>query len=281
MNTKQKVALASGMSSVARALRRFGGQPDHGIFTRGKIKWDLDLKQGIDFAIYLQGAFEPGTIRDYRRVIKPGSFALDIGANIGAHTLPIAEIVGDRGRVIAFEPTDYAFAKLQKNLALNPSLAERVVPVQAVLLAGNEAEKPDAIPSSWSLESSPGQGEVHPVHGGTFQTLVGARSVTLDDWFDENPTERLDFAKIDVDGYEIGVIQGGMKTFEKWKPVLMMEFAPYIFAERGRSFGELLDLLNSLNYKCRSISGKAIDLEPGLADTIADGGSINVILDPK
>ena len=56
--------------------------------------WELDLREGIDFAIYLQGGFEPAALAGGVGVVKPGSVALDIGANIGSHTLPLAQIVG-------------------------------------------------------------------------------------------------------------------------------------------------------------------------------------------
>jgi FkbM family methyltransferase len=62
-----------------------------------------------------------------RKLVSPGTLVLDIGANIGAHTLHLAHLVGPNGRVLAFEPTDYAFRKFSRNLELNPNLASRVM----------------------------------------------------------------------------------------------------------------------------------------------------------
>jgi FkbM family methyltransferase len=56
--------------------------------------------------------------------VKPGNAVLDIGRNIGAHTLPLAHLVGPHGRVIAFEPTAYAIRKMRANIALNAGLGE-------------------------------------------------------------------------------------------------------------------------------------------------------------
>ena len=106
-------------------MRTLSGKGNVGVFRRGGIVWELDLREGIDFAIYLQGGFEPAALREYRRVVKPGSVALDIGANIGSHTLPLAQIVGPSGRVYSFEPTDYAFEKQLRNLSLNRDLSKR------------------------------------------------------------------------------------------------------------------------------------------------------------
>ena len=61
------------------------------------INWRLDLLEGID----LLGSFEPLTVRAYRGIVRPGDTVLDIGANVGAHTLPLAQLVGETCRVIA------------------------------------------------------------------------------------------------------------------------------------------------------------------------------------
>ena len=74
-----------------RALRTLAGKGDVGVFRRGGIVWELDLREGIDFAIYLQGGFEAATLREYGRIVRSGFVALDIGANIGSHTLPLAQ----------------------------------------------------------------------------------------------------------------------------------------------------------------------------------------------
>ena len=84
---------------------------------------------------------------------------------------------------------------------------------------------------------------------------------------------------MDVDGYEIDVVEGAGQTLSHYKPVMMMEFAPYIFSERGRSFRDLLGALSALGYRARSLSGKALALEPALEAAIPRGGSMNVILE--
>src|SRR5688572_20988587 len=104
-STAQKVGLAKMASRVVLSCRKLLGRPAQAQFVRDGIRWQLDLREGIDFSIYLLGSFEPATVRAYRRIVKPGQTVLDIGANIGAHTLPLARLVGPGGRVIAFEPT--------------------------------------------------------------------------------------------------------------------------------------------------------------------------------
>ncbi len=279
MTTEQKIRIAALASRVVRALRALTGQTDVAVFRRGGLVWELDLRQGIDFAIFLQGGFEPFTLREYARLVKAGDTVFDIGANIGAHTLPLASLVGAKGRVAAFEPTDYAFGKLKRNLSLNPGLETRVHAVQALLVAKAEESKPDGIPSSWSLDQ-PAPGEnIHPVHKGTFNSLSGATPMRLDDWVAKQACERVDFLKIDVDGFEVDVLEGARETLSRFRPRIMMEFAPYVFRERGRSFAELVALLAGAGYRAREVRGGALDLSPALEEAIPHGGSINVILE--
>jgi len=99
MKTKTKVLIAKMLSSAILAVR--GGRDRSVEATRRGIRYRLDLKEGIDLAIYL-GVYENSTVRAYRKLIRRGDWVLDIGANIGAHTLQFADLVGDGGRVIAF-----------------------------------------------------------------------------------------------------------------------------------------------------------------------------------
>lgn len=245
---------------------------------RGGLQWELDLNQGIDFAIFLQGGFEPATLREYEKLIKAGDTVFDIGANIGAHTLPLARLVGPSGSVAAFEPTDYAFAKLERNLSLNPALKARVTPVQALLVSQNDEEMPEAIPSSWSLRAPDPDEKIHPVHKGTYQSLGNAVALRLDEWVENEKIPRVDFLKIDVDGFEIDVLKGALNTLKIFRPKIMMEFAPYVFEERGKKFSELIDLLVHSRYQAKEIGGSRIALSPNLEKTIPHGGSINVLL---
>jgi FkbM family methyltransferase len=278
MRTERKIQLAALASRVVRRAMSLSGRPNISMYRRGGIQWELDLRQGIDFAIFLQGGFEPSTLREYGRLVKEGDTVFDIGANIGAHTLPLAEFVGPHGVVAAFEPTDYAFNKLQRNLALNPTLAQRVTAVQALLVGAAELQKPEAIPSSWSLVP-PGLSEnIHPVHKGTYNSLSGATAIQLDQWVEEKNIDRLDFVKIDVDGFEIDVLEGARQTLKRFRPPIMMEFAPYVFRERGRTFNELVTLLRQEGYQAREVHGRVLELSPSLEQAIPHGGSINVIL---
>ena len=123
IKTKHKILLARLIQTPIIILRKAIGLSTRIKANRASICWHLDLHEGIDFAIYLTGRFEPETVTTMASLIKSGDVVLDIGANIGAHTLSMARMVGKEGKVIAFEPTKYAFDKLVANTTLNPKFA--------------------------------------------------------------------------------------------------------------------------------------------------------------
>jgi FkbM family methyltransferase len=279
LTTKTKVALASIAYRCISAARFVAGKDNSAVVNRGGLRWSLDLSEGIDFSIYLLGAFERPTVKTLEKVVKQGDVVFDIGANIGAHTLGLARSVGPTGHVFAFEPTDFAFAKLKHNLALNPDLEARTLAFQ-VLLAATPAEDPQPeIYASWPLEK---QDAVHPKHRGRLATTRGAVVNTLDQFVGRHSIPRLDLIKIDVDGHELPVLLGGRDVLDKFRPILVMEMSPYVHAEEQNSFADLVTLLRDAGYTIQDAdTWNPLPLEASkLEALIPDGASMNVIARP-
>src|SRR5262249_60158378 len=97
MKPQHQSALAKAAYRTIIAVRRFAGRYDDVTVTRRGIRYRLDLAEGIALAICLQGQFEPTTALACSRYVRPGQTILDIGANIGAHTLNLARLAGDGG----------------------------------------------------------------------------------------------------------------------------------------------------------------------------------------
>jgi FkbM family methyltransferase len=274
ISTRVRVAgarLAYQGLNVARGPWR----PKQVVVTRGGLRWNLDLREGIDLSIYLVGSFEPSVARTYRTSVRDGSTVVDVGANIGAHTLPLARAVGAGGRVLAFEPTTWAFDKLRANLALNPDIAGRVRAEQAMLVSEAGAAAPAEIYSSWPLV--PG-GDVHPEHRGRLMSTGPARSTTLDAYLAEEGVDQVDFIKLDVDGAEPEVLAGGQATISRSAPTIVMELAPYIY-EGTDGFGRLVSFLRDHDYTVKHLrTGRALVLDAeALYRQIPSGSSMNVL----
>lgn len=280
LTTAQKMRLARLASHGVKPVRRlFGGSQTVQVQRRG-VHWELDLAEGIDFSIYLLGQFELMTQRAYRRLVQPNEVVLDIGANIGAHTLPLARLVGPNGTVVAFEPTEFAMRKLLTNIDLNPELAPRIVTLQLMLASDTRERLPTAICSSWPLESREDADEFH--HGRLMST-AGARLSTLDDAVSQLRLAKISFVKLDVDGHESNVLAGGIQTLRQYMPPIIMEIAPSYFKDTPQDFEHLLRILRDLGYSIAStVTGKFLPLEKAaLERLIPHGCSCNVIAKPK
>jgi FkbM family methyltransferase len=277
MKTAHKIAIAKALHHLVRSGRGIAGRPGKGIFKRRGIVYDLDLSEGIDLAIYLGGMFERRTALALGRLVEPSSLVLDIGANIGAHTLTLADLVGPKGRVMAFEPTDYAFRKLRRNLDLNPTLASRVETLHCFLTGDDQASVPAAIYSSWPLTSG---SELHPKHLGREMQTEAAQARSLDSVLSENADRRVQLVKLDVDGYECDVLRGATKMLRDSRPVFVMELAPYSLEERGSSLDELLSYFvpNGYHFYNEWTNKRLPSTAKELQAIVADGASMNVVV---
>jgi FkbM family methyltransferase len=281
LSVNQKMLIARLLNRSLRFSRRLVGRDMHVCCQRRGIVWDLDLDEGIDLSIYLLGSFEPRALRAYSPLIPAGGVAMDIGANIGAHTLQLARLVGPRGRVFAIEPTEFAIGKLRRNLALNPALIPRVEVRQCFLAADRTTLPPAEIPSSWPVTSA--HHDPREEAAGRPKATNAAVALTADDLFAQAGLERLDFVKIDVDGNEHTVLRGFHGTLARFRPVMLIELAPYIFDGGNEAvFDDFVRYLAGLKYQFTDAhSGQTIPSEPtALRRLIVPISGINALLLP-
>jgi FkbM family methyltransferase len=182
--------------------------------------FELDLGEMIDVALYLE-QYELDVSAALERYSVPGMSVLDIGANIGAHTLALARLVTQAGAVYAFEPTDFAFEKLTRNLSLNDVPQIRAI---KAALSDHNAERQDiAYRSSWRTS------------GGRNDRITRVDFVRLDDWCARNGVFRVGLIKIDIDGNEFPALAGAMQLIERSRPVIVMEAVSPHFADDRRN----------------------------------------------
>jgi FkbM family methyltransferase len=271
--------VARMLNLTLRPLRRIAGQGMRTRCARKGIEWDLDLDEGIDLCIYLLGAYEPRTLRAFAPIIGPGAVVLDIGANIGAHTLHFARLVGPAGHVYAFEPSDYACAKMRANMALNPELADRISLEQRFLVADGSEPLPPTVYSRWPVAKD--HPDLNADHLGKPEALVGASAVTADDFCDGAGLQRLDFVKLDVDGHELQVLRGFRRGLERFRPSILVELAPFVYkGSRAAEFDDFVNFIANLGYSFTDArSGALISRDPAqLRRQITPGGSMNCLL---
>ena len=195
------------------------------------LTYDFDLSEMIDVGVYLR-EYERDIVRAIEHVCRPGWVVFDIGANIGAHTLRCARVIGPTGKVFAFEPTDYAYRKLVCNISLNPF--ENVHAVRLALSERNADRGTIRVRSSWP---SDGRRVVET-------SVVDFRR--LDDWCLERAVDRVNLIKLDVDGTEFEILAGARDVLRRSRPVVLMEVGAWHFKVPSRN---PLMMLHELGYR--------------------------------
>ncbi|MFP5287687.1 MAG: FkbM family methyltransferase [Thermoanaerobaculia bacterium] len=215
--------------------------------TRGGIRYEVDLSEGIDLSLFLFGGFQRHVTRSRFASIPADGVVFDVGANAGVMALQFAKLVPP-GHVYAFEPTHYAFARLRANLGLNPELAARITAIQTFVSASRDDRPAPQVFASWKVDGSRSDGR-HPVHLGTPVSAEGVGATTVDARAAEHGLSRLDFVKIDTDGHEMEVLKGAAETLKRFRPAVVFEIGLYVMQERGIGFSAYEEYFRSLGYR--------------------------------
>ena len=203
---------------------------------------NLDRDHAIDTKI-LHSRFEPKSIELISRVVNPGWHCCDVGANIGFLSLLMAVKAGSQGRVVAFEPSTWTYDRLKANVALNSF--GWIDCQRAAVGAESQPSIELCVPSGYRLD------------GTDTSSIQKMPLVALDDFFAK--ADRLDFLKIDTDGYEPYVLAGALKTIERLRPIIFFEIGPNALKKAGSSVESLVKSISDLRYRFENESGVTID----------------------
>jgi len=150
--------------------------------------------------------YEPCILEIVNREVRKNDVVLDIGANIGYFTLIFARLVGEGGKVFAFEPDPINFELLKKNIEINGY--KNVVLVQKAVSEKSETAK------LYVSEINKGDHRIYDSGPDDVRKVVEIETVRLDDYF-QDYAGKINFVKIDTQGAEGAVISGFLSTLQK------------------------------------------------------------------
>lgn len=184
-----------------------------------------------------------------KRMCPPGTRAVDIGANIGFHTLQLAQLAGPTGFVWAFEPDPSNYATLTRNLEANHC---RNVSAVNLAVANRSGQAAFYVSSSHS-----GDHRLFVPDPGARKKIT-VQAVALDDFFPA--CQSLDLIKMDIQGAE-GIALEGMKRILESNPklILMFEFWPFGLRQSGSQPERMLANLRDLGFRLSRIGGDGRD----------------------
>jgi FkbM family methyltransferase len=206
------------------------------------FRMKLDLQDPEQLKVYFYGHYHERYEADLvQRLLGGDDVFWDVGANVGYFTLAAATALAHRGRIVAFEPGENAYARLLENLALNPYRNIQTYPVavsdregEAVLhLAGDIAD------SSASLYQG----------GRDLARREVCRTISLDHCLRAENLSPPDLIKLDVEGAELAVLQGAQGLISHTPPMLLMEMEERNLRAAGASKAAVAQFLTGQGYQ--------------------------------
>ena len=193
-------------------------------------------------------SYEPQLQAAVARLVQPGWTCADVGAHRGVFTRLLAELVGEGGRVVAFEAHPDNARRLRRSLP--GAVCDRVV-VENLAVTDGSTQRVHLHPGrrhasqEWNVVGADLEGRPTPAE-------LEVAATSLDAYFAERP---LDFVKLDVEGAEADVLRGMRRLLRDRKPMLAVEF----HTERGwAGRSELLEA----GYRLGSLGGDPVDDGP-------------------
>ncbi len=208
--------------------------------------------QCISRSLMYTGEWEPHITNILKDVLKEGMTMIDVGANIGAHTLISSKIVGENGKVYAFEP-----CKINHDILVQNCMINRCSNTTIFKLGCSDKSTNMFIESKWNTTNKEeNYGCVVLQQSPTGDNDEEINIVSLDEIFTsefntkdfEDKNKRIDLIKIDAEGMEDRVLLGFKNLIQKYKPLMIVEIHQ----------GELKDvkqIIENMNYELKQIGG--------------------------
>ena len=203
--------------------------------------------------VMITGYWEPEESQFINRCLKPGMTAIDIGANVGLHSVRMAALVGMSGRVFSLEPNPSFSERLKRNAELNGfrnisiagcGLSDQ--PGVSVLYVNGPANPNKNATLVWD-----------PQNADTVACTVSLKR--LDDvWHELMRDAKIDFLKLDIEGYELSALRSGRQMLEACRPVILSEFSHYYARLLEYSWQDVQQFYSRFGYRLCLPSGKPL-----------------------
>lgn len=210
-----------------------------------KVAVDPDERE-FGQTIAHHGAWEPHVIALIRESLSAGGVFVDVGANVGVMSMNAAAVVGPTGKVISIEPSPRNAAQFLRGVLVNG--------FQHVIL--HQVAASDRYGVIFTTRAA--NGKFAPTLD-PMQMDNPTQTMPLDDILDRE--DRVDFIKLDIEGYEPLALGGLSRTLRRLKPTVLCEFSPVSLKGNDETWPErLVDLLFSYTSKidCISSDGERI-----------------------
>jgi FkbM family methyltransferase len=195
--------------------------------------FEVDFSSFLEWQLWAFGSYEEHFARLFRHLVRLGDRCIDVGANVGVHTVRLAKLVGEHGEVIAFEPDLELIRRAKDNIILNHLTNVQLIQAAAADRSGEEV----SLYRPSSLDSNKGRASLLP-HTYLTGSAATVPTASIDD-INDGPVALI---KIDVEGCESAVVSGATRTIGRYSPSIIFEYAPELIPSTSSSpFEQLRD----------------------------------------
>ena len=233
------------------------------------VNFKLELSEkdpSISPRIFANRIWEKQETYLLENILEPGAYVLDLGAHFGYYSILAGKKVGPKGRVFAFEPDEFNFGILKRNIALN-QLDGIVIPIQKAVGNRNEVKILYGASASDSSDRI-----LFPT--GEEKVSQQIECVRVDDYLESHDPEALSkirVVKMDVEGFEVFALEGLKKILESPEITLFTEINYRRISQAGTSAEIYLRELVSLGFYIYTINPREEEKESALLEIpIAD-----------
>lgn len=189
----------------------------------------------------------------YEIVLRDGDTAIDVGAHVGRHSIPMAKMVAPRGKVFAVEPLPVCQSQLNKTIRNSSLNLEKVITIYPFALSNQESETDFNY-----VVDDPGYSGLMARTLDRLSTIekITVQVKTLDKFFSD--LNSLKYIKIDAEGGEYNILRGGINLIKKFLPVITFEFGANSYKAYSVVPEEVFHFFSILNYTIFDIKGKIL-----------------------
>ena len=274
----QRVPLRGPARLLISSYARTQHQPQQSVTrvtTAGGDMFDVDLSSALEWQLWAFGSWEKHFAELFSYLAGPGDRCVDVGANIGVHTVRLARLVGADGEVISIEANPEVARRTGSNIALN-----RLANVRLVAAAAGEASGQARLYVPGPRDTNRARASVrrYPYLTGETATVP---VVTVDELCAGAPVALI---KIDVEGHEAAVVRGAADVIARSAPSVVFEHCPPLLRDATESpfgwFAERGYQLFQIHYDRNWLTGRGRLALEARADLPAAGGDL-VAVSPR
>jgi FkbM family methyltransferase len=207
------------------------------LVTRAGLQWCLNPSDYTQSEFFWTGESDRWDIYHVMKLVKPGSTIFDIGANFGYYALRICERLGAQCNIHCFEPTFETYERLVRNIQLN-EFSEKI---RAHRIGVSDQQSVGAL-----AHQTGNSGASRIVAAGKGQQVS---LIDLDAFCEQNQISRLDFIKMDVQGFEPRVLKGAAATIRRFQPAMLVELDPYMLQLQSSSPLDVARIVHEFGYR--------------------------------